>query len=131
MRVNGLKLTGFIIALLALVYKVVSAVMNFEYLSGWWAKWIFMYFVLYGTSGAVMASAFTKRTASLVISIVMLVLSTFFFFMDGIIFLGIAASLGSGTLSEHGIMPLVNLANIAASVLILIGAVRSKEQEIF
>ncbi|MBP1584084.1 MAG: hypothetical protein ILP17_00110, partial [Lachnospiraceae bacterium] len=122
---SALKLVGLIIALLGLIFRVANNITNYDGITDWWGGMLVGYFILYFTSVLTIVSALLKRNASLVISICMLTISVLFLVFDGILFLGFAITLNSSGMGEIGIVPLVNLLNLVASVLVLIGAARS------
>ena len=130
-KFSVLKLIGFLLAAGALAYKIVFAVYYFDDITDWWGGMIVLYFLFYLTSLAACASAFMKGTASLVTALVVACVSGVFLFGDGIAFLGFAASLSKSTMTELGIMPLVNIINMIACTLISIGARKavSRKQE--
>lgn len=122
-----LKLIGLIIAVAGLVYKVVYNITYFDSIKDWWHGSIWMYFAMYVTSVITIVSALLRRTGALVLSISIMALSFVLLLVDGILFLGFAATLSTYSMIELGIAPLVNILNCIASVFILIGAVRSKK----
>ncbi len=122
-----LKLIGLIIAVAGLVYKVVYNITYFDSIKDWWHGSIWMYFAMYVTSAITIVSALLRRTGALVLSISIMALSFVLLLVDGILFLGFAATLSTYSMIELGIAPLVNILNCIASVFILIGAVRSKK----
>ncbi len=122
-----LKLIGLIIAVAGLVYKVVYNITYFDSIKDWWSGLIWMYFAMYVTSAITIVSALLRRTGALVLSISIMALSFVLLLVDGILFLGFAATLSTYSMIELGIAPLVNILNCIASVFILIGAVRSKK----
>lgn len=122
---SALKLVGLIIALLGLIFRVANNITNYDGITDWWGGMLVGYFILYFTSVLTIVSALLKRNASLVISICMLTISVLFLVFDGILFLGFAVTLNPSGMGEIGIVPLVNLLNLVASVLVLIGAARS------
>ena len=127
---SALKLVGLIIALLGLIFRVANNITNYDGITDWWGGMLVGYFILYFTSVLTIVSALLKRNASLVISICMLTISVLFLVFDGILFLGFAITLNSSGMGEIGIVPLVNLLNLVASVLVLIGAARSGREKI-
>lgn len=122
-----LKLIGLIIAVAGLVYKVVYNITYFDSIKDWWDGLIWMYFAMYVTSVITIVSALLRRAGALVLSISIMALSFVLLLVDGILFLGFAATLSTYSMIELGIAPLVNILNCIASVFILIGAIGSKK----
>ena len=85
---------------------------------------IVLYFVLYITSVATVASAFLKGMAGQITAITTAVVSGLFLGVDFIMWLGFAATLNSNSLISVGIAPLVNVLNIIACALIAIGSLK-------
>ena len=119
-----LKFTGLLVAAAALVYKVIFAVAYFDEITDWWGGMIVLYFVLYITSIATVASAFLKGLAGQITAITTAVVSGLFLGVDFIMWLGFAATLNSNSLISVGIAPLVNVLNIIACALIAIGSLK-------
>lgn len=119
-----LKTTGLLVAAVALVYKVIFAVAYFDEITDWWGGMIVLYFVLYITSAATLASAFLKGMAGQITAITTAVVSGLFLGVDFIMWLGFAATLNSNSLISVGIAPLVNVLNIIACALIVIGSLK-------
>ena len=119
-----LKFTGLLVAAAALVYKVIFAVTYFDKITDWWGGTIALYFVLYITSIATVASAFLKGMAGQITAITTAVVSGLFLGVDFIMWLGFAATLNSNSLISVGIAPLVNVLNIIACAFIAIGSLK-------
>ena len=121
-----LKVIALVIAIVALVYKIVFAVTRFDSISAWWQQSVFIYFALYMTSIITIVSTLLRGKIALFASLAVISISIFMLLGDGLAFLGFAASLNDTPMADMGIMPLVNVLNILAGILNVIGTGVSK-----
>ena len=117
---------ALVIAIGALVYKIVFAVTRFDSISAWWQQSVFIYFALYMTSIITIVSTLLRGKIALFASLAVISISIFMLLGDGLAFLGFAASLNDTPMADMGIMPLVNVLNILAGILNVIGTGVSK-----
>ena len=115
------KIIGLVIALGALVYKLIFTAYYWDSITDWWARMIPMFFVLFVTSLAAAYTTFTRGLPTLILSGTIMAVSLTFLVFDGILALGIIASLNNASLTEYGVFPLVNVLNAVAGGLDLIG----------
>jgi hypothetical protein len=87
---------------------------------GWWGGMFPIYLFFYITSVATIFAALTKKTASVLLSITMMVVSAGLLVWDLFMLLGFAASLNGTPMKEMGIMPFVNFLHLPANMFILI-----------
>ena len=124
-----LTLIGLLIAVGAIIYKVTYAVIWFDSITEWWNRLLMVYFMFYMTSFTAIASAFLKGKAAMITAFAVAGVSFALLFLDGVTLMGFIVSLDDTPLIERGIVPLVNLLNMAAGLLIAFGALRKHRKQ--
>ena len=116
------KIIGLLIGLGALIYKVISFFMNMRTILDWWGRSFGLYIALYITSTVTICFAINYDKITRISSVVMMIVSICLLFADGIVWIGFIATMNNRTMTEMGIMPMVNLLNLIANAFVLVGS---------
>ena len=115
------KLIGLFIAIGAFGYKIYYTIVYFNSISDWWGGLIILFFAMYLTNIATVLTSFTRSQLTLILALTVITISMTLICLDGLVFLGFAASLDSTPMIKRGIFPLAHILNSLAGVFDLIG----------
>ena len=116
------KIIGLLIGLGAVIYKVICFFMNMRTILDWWGRSFGLYIALYITSTVTICFAINYDKITRISSVVMMIVSICLLFADGIVWIGFIATMNNRTMTEMGIMPMVNLLNLIANAFVLVGS---------
>ena len=124
-----LKLTGLVIALAALGYRIFCAIDNYDSITMEWGKYMVVFWLLYIINLVCIATPFTRGWLTVVLSYAVVSVSMLLLCLDGIIYVAKLFDPSDRTMTEMGYYPVVHLLNCISGGFSIFGFMCEKRRD--